>query len=274
MAENPSPQHPDGASSSQRNSGQKRRRHVGSTADFVPTAPVVRDPSVPKNPSIYPTFANTEEGAKPKPKPPAEKAAHEPPPPVSGTPGMITFRFKQETLVLLGLVECSLVLGAFIFGHRVGKYRTELAYKRMYASRRIAAAASRERAPAAPARKRTNRTIQITNKKQSPKPARAPISTPKPAAAPAAGAGPWTLCVITYTSTQEDRAEQLRRNLAAAMPAFKVFVKKSGRRRLVCVGRFQSSTDPLLKELKKKVSQMIYGGRRQFKDCYAVKVRG
>jgi len=173
--------------------------------------------------------------------------------------------------VLLALVVCSLLLGAFILGHRVGKYRTESKMARQTPSRLTKKVAPSKSTPAARPGEKASRVIQIGPR--SPAPAPAP-QTRAPVAAPAASSSVWTLCVITYTASQEDRAEQLRRVLSEAVPAqYKVFIKRSGNRRLVCVGHFNSSRDPVLTELKSTVAKLEYEKKKQFTDCYAVRLR-
>ncbi len=260
-----------------RKAAYKPRRHVGSSADFVQTAPVIGSTSLPPKPTITPTLegksASARSEAEPKPEAQAPQplpAAHEP---VRSDSGMFTFRMKQETLVLLALVVCSLLLGAFILGHRVGKFRAESKMAREDSARAAKKAVSNKGTLSSGSRKTANRVIQIGSRN----PALPPTPTPKkrtPAAAPAGTSGVWTLCVITYTASQEDRAEQLRRVLSEAVPAqYKVFIKRSGNRRLVCVGHFNSSRDPVLMELKSTVSKLKFEGKQQFRDCYPVRLK-
>ena len=270
------------SASAKRKSAGGRHRYVGSSADRVQTTPAIAQSAQPEPMPIMPV-GGLDEQKPPQAKPPQakpqkpQKSKKEPPAdttPKAATPapevGIITFRVKQETLVLAGLVVCSLLLGSFIFGHNVGKYRGRRERgDRSQAKSTTAPKGQTEQARMAP-RTPAQRTIQIG---ASGRPSAAQRPTPSPPA-PAAAAEVWTLCVISYTASHQDRAEALRNILSEAIPGHRVFIKRTGTKRTVCVGHFTSSNDATLTQLRDAIRKMTYDGKRQFKDCYPAKLQG
>ena len=243
----------DAASSSNAGSDRassKPRRHVGSTADQVSSSPKIRQAplATPDPASIMPEpLSKAKERAERPPRRSPSRGRDS----ISGSDGTISIQVRQETLVLFGLVVCSSLLGAFLFGHQVGK------------NRRLPKAGG-----AAPAMIDSQRNPLTRTRK----PARR--SNPSPAKTVAAKKLPehWTLCAISYTITTRAKAEDMIQILSAAIPNHKVFPKQSNKTLMVCVGYFNSSSDPGLKALRGALRKMRYRGETPFKDCYPVKL--
>lgn len=84
----------------------------------------------------------------------------------------------------------------------------------------------------------------------------------------------WTLRIVSY----KDAGSNLRKakNLASAiknMMGYDAFVAKVGSELIVCVGRFKDAKSPDLIDLKIKISDLVYEGKKQFKGSYPVKLR-
>ena len=234
----------------------KRRKFVGSTADYVDATPQIKERPVDESaakPARKPDIVGKEEApprVAPQPAPDISPAGPE-------DPTLICITVKQETLVLSGLVLCSLLLGSFIFGHKVGfnKYRGQW---------------GDEGAPQAmiPAEKRVKET---TPAKPEPKPA-APRKAQAPAKAQGKAGSVYTLCVVSYKLTQRTMADDLVRLLGKAIPHQKVFLKRTTNAWTVCVGYFPGQKDSDLIELRDAIRRMIYQGKQQFGDCYPMRL--
>lgn len=250
----------DGAiwSSKDTSQGQegKRRRFVGSTADYVDATPQIKERPVDE--SAAKPAHEMEVASKKGARPPVEP---QPAPDISPAgpedPTLICITVKQETLVLSGLVLCSLLLASFIFGHKVGfnKYRGQW---------------GDEGAPQAmiPAEKPAKQT---TPAKPEPKPA-AQAKTQTPAKTQGKAASVYTLCVVSYRLTKRAIAEDLVRLLGKAIPHQKVFLKRTTNAWTVCVGYFPGQKDSDLIELRDAIRRMIYQGKQQFGDCYPMRL--
>lgn len=260
----PSPAEPASSPSS------GRRRHVGSTADYIDTTPKVSPHSQPSPEDVdvvpTPSAAITAPSAKDS-GPSVPRPSRAPAPPEVSDPSVICFAVKQETLVLAALVMSSLLLASFIFGHKVGYNK----YARRPDVRRpvVAMIPSNKRASLAEQAKPTVREADVPA-------ADAPQETHAPGVAQnsTSGAKVWTLCVISYKITQRSKADDLVSILSKAIPDQKVFLKRSDKAWTVCVGQFPGSKDGHLISLRDTIRKMIYHGKPHFADCYPMRLQG
>ena len=243
-----------------------RRRHVGTTADYVDTTPKILQDSKPSPVGAVDMPSQASEEKAPRVQRPAP--ARETPPPEASDPSVISIAVKQETLVLAALVMSSLLLASFIFGHKVGynKYRSRLGDARPLA----AMIPAKKRTPSPP--QATKATVEKREKQAAEaaktRPARADTQAAKNSSEV------WTLCVISYKITQRSKADDLLRILSKAIPNQKVFLKRSDNAWTVCVGYFPGSKDAQLTSLRDTIRKMIYQGKPHFGDCYPMRLQG
>jgi hypothetical protein len=174
---------------------------------------------------------------------------------------------RQETLIIGAIAATFLSIACFFVGHKVGYNKGIMSQAEEWLETIEPEPQDTKRTPFGQPKsvevpqKLTSKASPIKSEKQTEQPK--PIIKDK-----------WTLRVISYKNTKEniERAKAIAKAIQNTL-GYDAFIVNTGKEIFICVGEFEESNHPDLIAAQKTLTEFKYENKKQFVECYPVRMR-